>query len=85
MRYYRELNVRFTHVLGGNGACYRLRAFARLLQRIKRRHERTRSRMPRTTARLNASSRALREWAYARRYDNSNQRAAHLNPWLRDY
>jgi transposase InsO family protein len=28
---------------------------------------------------------ALREWAYARAYDNSAMRAAHLPRWLHDY
>jgi transposase InsO family protein len=28
---------------------------------------------------------ALREWAYARSYSSSKQRARHLVPWLRQY
>ncbi|TLX54843.1 IS481 family transposase, partial [Stutzerimonas nosocomialis] len=28
---------------------------------------------------------SLREWAYARSYDSSEQRAAHLLPWLHHY
>ena len=28
---------------------------------------------------------AIREWAYARRYENSKQRRAHLKPWTHLY
>ncbi|WP_152607619.1 integrase core domain-containing protein, partial [Aeromonas hydrophila] len=27
----------------------------------------------------------LREWAYARSYESSEQRAEHLTPWLHEY
>lgn len=86
VRYYRALGVRFTCVLTDNGACYRARAFARLLRRLGLRHKRTRPYTPRTNGKAERFIQtALREWAYARSYDHSDQRTAHLNPWLHEY
>ena len=86
LRYYRHLGVRFTRVLTDNGACYRSRAFARLLRRLGLTHKRTRPYTPRTNGKAERFIQtALREWAYARSYDSSDQRAAHLNPWLHQY
>lgn len=86
VRYYRALGVRFTRVLTDNGACYRSRAFSRLLRRLGMRHKRTRPYTPRTNGKAERFIQtALREWAYARSYDHSDQRAAHLNPWLHEY
>lgn len=86
VRYYHALGVRFTRVLTDNGACYRSRAFARLLRRLGLRHKRTRPYTPRTNGKAERFIQtALREWAYARSYDDSDQRAAHLNHWLHEY
>jgi transposase InsO family protein len=86
VRYYRVLGVRFTRVLTDNGSCYRSRGFARLLRRLRLRPKRTRPYTPRTNGKAERFIQsALREWAYARRYDSSDQRATHLNPWLHDY
>lgn len=86
MRYYRALGVRFTRVLTDNGACYRSRAFARLLRRLGMHHQWTRPYTPRTNGKAERFIQtALREWAYARSYDHSDQRAAHLNHWLHRY
>lgn len=86
LRYYGHLGVRFTRVLTDNGACYRSRAFARLLRRLGLTHKRTRPYTPRTNGKAERFIQtALREWAYARSYDTSDQRAAHLNHWLHHY
>ena len=86
LRYYRSLGIRFTRVLTDNGGCYRSRTFKRLLRRLKLRHTRTRPYTPRTNGKAERFIQtALREWAYARSYDSSTQRAAHLNPWLHQY
>jgi len=86
LRYYRSLGIRFTRVLTDNGACYRSRTFQRLLRRLRLRHKRTRPYTPRTNGKAERFIQtALREWAYARSYDSSTQRAAHLNPWLHQY
>jgi len=86
IRYYRGLGITFTRVLTDNGACYRSRAFARLLRRLRLRHKRTQPYTPRTNGKAERFIQtALREWAYARSYDSSDQRATHLNPWLHQY
>lgn len=86
LRYYRGLGVRFTRVLTDNGGCYRSRLFARLLKRLGLKHKRTRPYTPRTNGKAERFIQTvLREWAYARSYDNSGQRAMHLNPWLHEY
>lgn len=86
VRYYRTLGVRFERVLTDNGACYRSRRFRRLLRRLGMRHMRTRPYTPRTNGKAERLVQTcLREWAYARSYDTSEQRAEALNPWLHRY
>lgn len=86
LRYYRRLGVRFTRLLTDNGACYRSRAFRRLVRRLRLRHLRTKPYTPRTNGKAERFIQtALREWAYARRYESSDQRADHLPLWLHQY
>lgn len=86
LRYYRHLGVRFKQVLTDNGACYGSRAFAKACRRLGLKHRRTRPYRPRTNGKAERLIQtALHEWAYARAYDNSEQRAAHLPHWLHDY
>ncbi|MDA3914880.1 IS481 family transposase [Oleiagrimonas sp.] len=86
LRYYRHLGVRFTRILTDNGSCYRSGLFKRLLRRLGITHKRTRPYTPRTNGKAERFIQtALREWAYARSYATSAQRAAHLNHWLHEY
>ncbi|MGH8125090.1 MAG: IS481 family transposase [Rhodanobacteraceae bacterium] len=86
VRYYRGLGIRFARVLTDNGACYRSRRFARLLRRLGLKHRTTRPYTPRTNGKAERFIQtALREWAYARSYQTSDQRAAHLLHWLHYY
>jgi transposase InsO family protein len=86
LRYYRALGIHFRCVLTDNGGCYRSRKFRRLMKRLGLKHRRTRPYTPRTNGKAERFIQtALREWAYARSYDNSDQRAAHLNHWLHEY
>ncbi|MGE0209904.1 MAG: IS481 family transposase [Lysobacteraceae bacterium] len=86
VRYYRGLGVRFERVLTDNGACYRSRSFRRLVRRLGMRHLRTRPYTPRTNGKAERLVQtSLREWAYARSYANSEQRACALRPWLHHY
>lgn len=60
--------------------------FQRLCRRLKLKHLRTRPYTPRTNGKAERFIQtALHEWAYARCYDNSEQRAAHLPVWLHHY
>lgn len=86
VRYYRGLGVRFARVLTDNGACYRSRQFARLLKRLGLKHRYTRPYTPRTNGKAERFIQtALHEWAYARSYETSGQRASHLHHWLHHY
>jgi len=86
LRYFASLGIGFQRVMTDNGACYNSRAFARLCRRLKLRHIRTRPYSPRTNGKAERFIQSLlREWAYARAYLNSNQRAAHLPRWLHHY
>lgn len=86
VRYYRTLGVRFERVLTDNGACYTSRSFRRLVRRLRMRHLRTRPYTPRTNGKAERLVQtALREWAYARAYADSEQRASAFNDWLHHY
>ena len=86
LRYYRGLGVRFERVLTDNGACYTSRCFRRLVHRLGMRHLRTRPYTPRTNGKAERLVQtSLREWAYARSYASSEQRASAFRGWLHHY
>lgn len=86
IRYYRGLGIQIKRILTDNGAPYRSRRFKRLCRRLGLVHKRTRPYSPRTNGKAERFIQtALREWAYARSYENSVQRARHLLPWLHQY
>lgn len=86
LSYYRGLGITFERVMTDNGPAYLSRRFARLLQRLKIRHIRTKPYTPRTNGKAERFIQtALREWAYARTYEDSGQRQLHLPHWLHDY
>lgn len=86
LRYYRSLGVRVERVMTDNGAAYRSQRFARLLQRLKIKHLRTKPYTPRTNGKAERFIQtALREWAYAYRYPSSAHRADELAPWMHHY
>jgi transposase InsO family protein len=73
-------------VLTDNVSCYRHGLFRQLLHRQHVKHRFTRPYTPRTNGKAERFIQtALREWAYARSYQNSEQRHARLDPWLHEY
>ena len=69
-----------------NGACYTSHAFAAACTELGLRHIRTKPYTPRTNGKAESLIQtALREWAYARAYQTSDQRAAHLPIWTHMY
>ena len=73
-------------VLTDNGSCYRHHLFGRTLRQAAVKHHFTKIYRPRTNGKAERFIQtALREWAYARTYQNSNQRIEKLEPWLHDY
>lgn len=86
VRYYRGLGIRFKRVLTDNGPAYKSKVFRQLCRRLGLVHKRTRPYCPRTNGKAERFIQtALREWAYARSYKDSEQRAQHLMPWLHQY
>lgn len=86
LRYYRTLGITFRRLLTDNGACYKSRRFARLCQRLGLRHLRTKPYTPQTNGKAERFIQtALREWAYAKAYESSRQRAQQLPLWLHQY
>ena len=84
--YYARLGITVRRVLTDNGTCYRSRAFARACRELGIRHRFTRPYRPRTNGKAeHFIQTALREWAYAFTYRDSNERAAHLPRWQHDY
>ncbi len=84
--YYASLGVRVERVMTDNGSCYRSRAFARACKRLGIRHIFARPYTPKTNGKAERFIQtSLREWAYARAYTTSTERAAELPRWLHRY
>jgi transposase InsO family protein len=84
--FYSRFGFSIRRVLTDNGPCYRDGTFRTLLfqQRIK--HRFTKPYTPRTNGKAERFIQtAIREWAYARTYQNSTERHQQLDPWLHDY
>ncbi|KAA6455500.1 IS481 family transposase [Acidobacteria bacterium AB60] len=72
-------------LLTDNGSCYRSRQFRHACLQMDLKHSRTRPYTPRTNGKAERFIQtALREWAYAKHWTDSQQRDAHLQPWI-DY
>lgn len=86
LAYYARLGIRFKAVLTDNGPAYASRRFALACRQSGLKHRRTRPYTPRTNGKAERFIQtALREWAYARSYHNSTQRAQQLPRWLHLY
>jgi transposase InsO family protein len=84
--YYRSLGMKVTGIMTDNGSCYRARAFARACGKLGLKHIFTRPYRPQTNGKAERFIQTvLREWAYARAYDTSDQRAKNLPIWLHHY
>jgi transposase InsO family protein len=84
--YYASLGVTVERVMTDNGSCYRSRRFRNACRRLSLKLIYTRPYTPRTNGKAERFIQtALREWAYARAYDTSLQRAAELPHWIHRY
>lgn len=84
--YYASLGVVVQRVMTDNGACYKSHAFRKACRDLGLRHIRTRPYTPKTNGKAERFIQtALREWAYAQAYPNSDRRAAELPIWLHRY
>ena len=84
--YYASLGVRIERVMTDNGSCYRSKAFARTCKRLGLRHIFTKPYTPQTNGKAERFIQtSLREWAYARAYNTSDERAYELPYWIHRY
>lgn len=84
--YYAKLGVRIERVMTDNGSCYRSKTFRAACTRLGLRQIFTKPYTPKTNGKAERFIQtALREWAYARAYQNSDQRSAELVTWLHRY
>jgi transposase InsO family protein len=86
LSYYRDLGITVSRVMTDNGSCYRSKAFLRACQRLGIKPIRTRPYTPQTNGKAERFIQtALREWAYATAYNNSEERRSDLALWLHRY
>jgi transposase InsO family protein len=86
LRFFRSLGVKVERIMTDNGSSFRSRRYAKALRRLRVKHLRTKPYTPKTNGKAERFVQtSLREWAYARAYDTSDQRAAELPVWLHRY
>jgi transposase InsO family protein len=84
--YFARLGITVRRVMTDNGPCFCSRRFAASCHTFQIRHIRTRIYTPRTNGKAERFIQtAIREWAYARVYQNSKERLAQLAPWIHSY
>jgi transposase InsO family protein len=84
--YYASLGITVERVMTDNGSCYGSRRFRNACRRLGLKHIFTKPYTPRTNGKAERFIQtALREWAYAKAYDTSIQRAAELPYWIHRY
>jgi len=84
--YFAKLGVRIERVMTDNGSCYRSKTFRAACKRLGLRQIFTKPYTPKTNGKAERFIQtALREWAYARAYQNSDQRSLELLNWLHRY
>lgn len=86
LAWYARLGAKVERVMTDNGSAYRSKLFAQALQQAQARHVRTRPYTPRTNGKAERFIQtSLREWAYARPYASSAERAKAIKPWADNY
>jgi transposase InsO family protein len=84
--WFADRGVKLERVMTDNGSCYVSRDHAQACHELDLRHLRTRPYRPRTNGKAERFIQTLQnEWAYARIYASSEERAEHLAAWLNHY
>ncbi|RWD50775.1 MAG: IS481 family transposase [Mesorhizobium sp.] len=84
--YHAKLGIQVERVMTDNGSCYRSKAFRAACNRLGLRQIFTRPYTPKTNGKAERFIQtSLREWAYARAYNSSQERTAELPRWLHRY
>ena len=86
VHYFHRHGIGIRRVMTDNGPCFVSDRFRDTCMGFQMRHIRTRIYTPKTNGKAERFIQtAIREWAYARLYQNSEQRNQHLIPWIHDY
>jgi transposase InsO family protein len=86
LAFFAARGVHAERVLTDNGAAFVAHSYAGACRRLGLRHTRTRPRRPRTNGKAERFIQTLlNEWAYARLYRDSSERARALPLWLNHY
>jgi transposase InsO family protein len=86
LAFYRRHGIHIRRLLTDNGHCYRSLRFAQACAELGLQHRFTRPYRPCTNGKAERFIQtSLREWAYARCYDSSDQRNQWLSAWLHHY
>jgi transposase InsO family protein len=84
--FYKTHDIHIQAVLTDQGSAYRSKRFAQCCHQLGLKHLFTKPYRPQTNGKAERFIQTItREWAYARPYDSSHQRAAFLPPYLHDY
>lgn len=84
--WYASLGITIERVMTDNGSCYRSKAFEKACTALGMRHIFTKPYTPKTNGKAERFIQSsLREWAYAKAYETSDQRANELPYWLHHY
>jgi transposase InsO family protein len=84
--WFDERGIQIRSVMSDNGACYIAHSYATALRQLGLKHIRIRPYRPRTNGKAERLIQTLlNEWAYARIYGSSRERAAALTPYLERY
>ena len=84
--YFARHNIQLRRVMTDNGPCFYAHRFRDTCRDLQLKHVRTRIYTPRTNGKAERFIQtAIREWAYARLYQNSTERNNHLEPWIHQY
>jgi transposase InsO family protein len=86
LRFFRAHAVKVERVMTDNGSSFRSFRYAKALRLLGIKHLRTKPYTPKTNGKAERFVQtALREWAYAKAYLHSDDRAAELPDWLHRY
>jgi transposase InsO family protein len=84
--YFARHNIQLRRVMTDNGPCFCSDRFRDTCRDLRLKHVRTRIYTPRTNGKAERFIQtAIREWAYARLYQNSEERNQCLQPWIHQY
>jgi transposase InsO family protein len=84
--FFAQHNVPVRALLTDNGSPYRAHSFRAACQQMQIQHRRTRPYTPRTNGKAERFIQtALKEWAYAKHWQHSEQRDSQLQPWTDFY